>query len=270
MNIKHFFNNEQVIFLTNTDKKMAIKEMIAKMEELGKIKMAPRYYAQVIHRESLENTGIGKGLAIPHARTESLTEFTTLLGIAPDGIDYMSYDNKPVKFILLSLFPTEMSTKYLYLVSMISKIFSDEDKRNSINNLTTSEEIFDFLLKNSEDYNTDINTEKNNNNELENLSNVPTSDLDLLIRLDRLYKYYEDNESEQSKVKIDELRKLIDNRSLTYYERMYKKCKNPFAIVEKSACSGCNMNIPPIELNEIKENNKISICSHCGRFLITL
>ena len=101
-----------------------------------------------------------------------------------------------------------------------------------------------------------------------NLAGVPSSDLDLLIRIDRLYQIYDEENTASVQEKIEEIRKLIDNRSLTYYERMRKKCQNPFAIVEKNACSGCHMNIPPIEMNEIRERSKISICTHCGRFLI--
>jgi len=49
---------------------------------------------------------------------------------------------------------------------------------------------------------------------------------------------------------------------------MQQKCATPFAFVEKQACSGCHMNIPPIELNAIKERKNISLCSNCGRFLL--
>jgi predicted nucleic acid-binding Zn-ribbon protein len=63
---------------------------------------------------------------------------------------------------------------------------------------------------------------------------------------------------------------MIDNRSLTYYERMRKKCRNPFALVEKNACSGCHMTIPPAEMHMVKDRNRLSICTHCGRFLIII
>ena len=72
MELDQFFGKEQVIVLKNTEKQLIFKEMLKKLEDLGKIENADRFYAQVVHRESLENTGIGKGLAIPHARTESV------------------------------------------------------------------------------------------------------------------------------------------------------------------------------------------------------
>ena len=269
MKLNDFFTKDHIIFLEGTEKQIVLKEMIAKLESLGKITNTPRYYAQIIHRESLENTGVGSGFAIPHARTDTVEDFNVLFGITPVGIDYQSFDGKKVKFIMLSLFPTSMSTRYLYLVGMMAKIFSSKKHRDELEAATTQKQIYDILEHQCEEFFESISEKtKKGSDSIANLAGVPSSDLDLLIRIDRLYQLYDDEKSESTKEKIEEIRKLIDNRSLTYYERMRKKCQNPFAIVEKNACSGCHMNIPPIEMNEIKERSKISICTHCGRFLI--
>ncbi len=67
------------------------------------------------------------------------------------------------------------------------------------------------------------------------LTGVPSSDLDLMIRLDRLYNsYLEQGNPESIKQKIDDIKKLIDNRSLTYYERMKKKNNNPSRLLKKT------------------------------------
>ena len=269
MKLNDFFTKDHVIFLEGNEKQIVMKEMIAKLESLGKISNTPRYYAQIIHRESLENTGVGSGFAIPHARTDTVEEFNVLFGIAPVGIDYQSFDEKKVKFIMLSLFPTSMSTKYLYLVGMMAKIFSVKKHRDEIEAATTQKQVYDILSRLSEEFFEGISEKAKKGSEgVANLAGVPSSDLDLLIRIDRLYQIYDEENTASVQEKIEEIRKLIDNRSLTYYERMRKKCQNPFAIVEKNACSGCHMNIPPIEMNEIRERSKISICTHCGRFLI--
>lgn len=269
MILNTFFTQDHVIFLEGNEKQIVIKEMIKKLESLGKITNTPRYYAQIIHRESLENTGIGSSFAIPHARTDSVTDFNVLFGVTRAGIDYQSYDKKDVHYIMLSIFPSEMSTKYLYLVGMMAKIFSSPKTKKELDSAANPKEVYDVLCAHAEDYFEGITEKVGKASEPSiNLAGVPSSDLDLLIRVDRLYKLYDDEKSESILAKIEEIRKLIDNRSLTYYERMRKKCQNPFSIVEKTACSGCHMNIPPIEMNEIKERSKISVCTHCGRFLI--
>lgn len=271
MDLESIFTADHVIYLESDQKQLAVKELVQKLHSLGKISSVPRYYAQVVHRESSENTGIGSGFAIPHARTDSVDDFIVAFGVSKSGIDYGSYDGKPVKYIMLSIFPTSKSTKYLFVISMLATVFSDPLKVELLDNASSEEEVYNILKENAEHYFDNISdVSEDQINPESALAGVPNSDLDLLIKLDRLTRLMKKNPSDSIKEKVDGIRELIDNRSLTYYDRMSTKCENPFAIVEKNACSGCHMNIPPVEMNEIQQRNKISICSHCGRFLIFL
>ena len=270
MVLENFFTKDQVIKVKSAEKQHVFRELLEKLQELELIENKDRFYAQVVHRESLENTGIGNGLAIPHARTETIDSFVSILGICDEGIDYQGIDDKPVRYILLSIFPTKMSTKYLYLVGMMARIFSNTEIKERIDNENGPKRIYAILNKESKTYFENISEKTKENQEFkENAINLPSSDLDLLIRLDRLYQVQADGQSTPTvEKKINEIKKLIDNRSLTYYERMKKKRNNPFAILEKNSCSGCNMQIPPYYHKQIKEGNTISVCTHCGRFLI--
>lgn len=272
MNIDSFFIKEQVIKLKSKEKQHVFKELIDKLHELKLIENKERFYAQIIHRESLENTGIGHGLAIPHARTESVKEYISIFGVLDEAIDYQSFDGKPVKYILLSIFPSELSTKYLYLIGMMARIFSNKDKRKIFDEEDKPGKIYTLLKNEAKIYFNSLSDKQIiSNDSPESFSGVPSSDLDLLIRLDRLFHLYDENEKSDSVMKkIDDLKKLIDSRSLKYYERMMSKHSNPFSILEKGSCSGCHLNIPPIELNKIKEGKEIAICTHCGRFLIVV
>jgi mannitol/fructose-specific phosphotransferase system IIA component (Ntr-type) len=272
MDMESFLSKEQVIVLKSPEKQLVIKEMLSKLESLGKIENADRYYAQVVHRESLENTGVGNGLAIPHARTDSVTEFLSVFALSKDGIEYQAYDKKPVNYLLLSIFPTSMSTKYLYLVGMFARIFSNPADRGEIEEAKTPAKMYSILKKQATAYFESISdTSVKKFNKIENLSGIPSSNLDLLIRLDRLYQLYDEGaRSDSINTKIVQLKKLIDNRSLTYYERMRKKCQTPFAILDKGSCAGCHLQIPPVYLAEIKEKKGIAVCNNCGRFLIIL
>ncbi len=272
MNLTNFLQKNQFVKINATEKQPALNELTAELQNLGFIENKNRYYAQIVHRESLENTGIGNSIAIPHARTDSVSDFCTIIGICDPPLDYQSFDKKPVKYIMLSLFPTDMSTKYLYLIGMIARIFNNKDNNAFLSGSPSPEELYDFLCEKSDSYfksiSEDINEQESSNADL---VGVPSSDLDILIKLDRLYKLYdEQGKSESIKVKINELKKLIDNRSLTYYERMRKKRSNPFAIVEKTSCSGCHMEIPPVNLVSIKEKEAVQVCTYCGRFLIMI
>ncbi len=269
MNLEKFFSKQQVIKIKAQEKQIVFKEMIDKLEELGKIENKERYYAQIVHRESLENTGIGNGFAIPHTRTETVSEFISIFGILENPVDYQSIDGKPVEYVLISIFPAKMSTKYLYLIGMMARIFSNPDKKKSIDENRTPAKLYGILQKETLAYFESISDiDKTELKNEDTLQGVPSSDLDLIIRLDRLYNVQAENPGNDVAKKIEELKKLVDNRSLTYYERMRKKSNNPFAIVEKNSCSGCHMELPPIYLKEIMEGRGIPVCTHCGRFLI--
>ncbi len=270
MNLDYFLQKNQIVKIDAKEKQLVFKELLERLQEIGLIANKERYYAQIVHRESLENTGIGNGLAIPHARTESLGDFVSILGILTEPIDYQSMDDEPVKYVLLSLFPTEKSTKYLYLIGMFARIFSNEEKREALDGETAPSKIYALLNRETKAYYESISDKDSSAIGIaENLSGVPSSDLDLLIRLDRLYKLMDENQQKDSyQKKIDEIKKLIDNRSLTYFERMRKKRNNPFAIVEKESCTGCHMEIPPFDIKKVREREGVSVCTHCGRFLI--
>jgi len=270
MDLSNFFKVNQIVTLTATDKKMAIKELVDKLQDLSLIENKERFYAQIVHRESLENTGIGNSLAIPHTRTETVDSLITILGISEEGIDYQSFDEKPVNYILLNIFPTDMSTKYLYLIGMMARIFSNPEKISDIDSTITPANFYKFLSSQSEEYFESL-TDKNptEKESIDSLIGVPSSDLDLLIRLDRLFDMKDDvKNSEIIENKINGLKALIDKRSLAYYERMKKKRDNPFSVVEKNSCTGCHMGIPPVDLRQIRDRKGVPVCTHCGRFLI--
>src|SRR4030042_2989935 len=105
MDLEGFFDRKQIIKLKSAEKQLVIKELVDKLQDLEYINNKERYYAQIIHRESLQNTGIGNGFAIPHARTESVTDLISIFGLLEKPIDYQSIAARPVRYILLSIFP---------------------------------------------------------------------------------------------------------------------------------------------------------------------
>ena len=149
MNIERFFPENQIIRLTSTEKQHALKELAAALQDLGLIENKDRYYAQIVHRESLENTGIGNRLAIPHARTDSVSDFISVIGICDEPIDYQSLDNKPAKYIMLSLFPTAQSTRYLYFIGMMARIFNNRENDSFLNGSPSTGEFHNFLKEKS-------------------------------------------------------------------------------------------------------------------------
>ncbi len=271
MDIKDFFPKEHVFILESTEKLYVINEMVNRLVVLKKLEQAERYYIQIIHREAISNTGIGEGLAVPHARTDMVKDYIAGFGVSRVGIDYQSDDKVPVKFFLLSIFPMEMSTKHLYLLGIIAKIISNDKSREELEKAGTPAKVYSILGNGFKNHFANTSKEElavkvDNKNKI-----LPSYNLDLLIRLDRLYQLYEKGKrSSGLENKINNIKKLIDNRHLVYYERMRKKGRDPFAVLDRGSCAGCNMALAPSYLADVKEAVDIPICNHCGRMLIII
>lgn len=272
MEIESFLDKKHIIFTKENEKHLVIKEIVERLEDLGEITNAGKYYAQIMHRESLENTGVGKALAIPHVRSESVDTLKSIFAVSQHDIDYHSYDDVPVRYLLLSIVPNEESTKYVYLIGLMSWIFMEDSRKNEFDKISTTAKVYSALRKNIKSYFDNIDKKDNSKVDIiDNLSGIPSYNLDMLIRLDRLYQLVKKGEmSEKIKIKIEELRKIIDRRSLLYYDRMKSKSLNPFSILNKNSCTGCHMELAPVYLAQIRETKSIAVCNHCGRFLIIL
>jgi len=100
----------------------------------------------IFYREELMSTGIGLGVAVPHARIKGLDRYIVLVGINKDGIkDYDSIDNVPVKIVIMIITGEKQHKEFLKLLAQIVEIIKKPlviDKLLSTNN---AEEIIELL-----------------------------------------------------------------------------------------------------------------------------
>lgn len=99
----------------------------------------------VMDREEKASTGIGKGIAIPHARTSGVPTTVGALGISKDGIDFESDDGKPCHLIFLIIAPQQESTRYLKALSEVAAIGKDPDRVRRLIAATTPDEAMAIL-----------------------------------------------------------------------------------------------------------------------------
>jgi Kef-type K+ transport system membrane component KefB len=83
-------------------------------------------------REQLMPTGIGNGIAVPHARMRGVTEPLIAVGLSAAGIDFDSPDGRPAHVILLIITPAHDDGIQLEILADIAKVFRDEEIRNKI------------------------------------------------------------------------------------------------------------------------------------------
>ena len=100
----------------------------------------------VLERESKLSTGIGLGIAVPHARIEAVTRFVVVVGRHRAGMEFGSIDGRPVHIVVLIAGPREAKTPYLELLAQLSKRLKLEDVRNQICDGASAQDVVDLLV----------------------------------------------------------------------------------------------------------------------------
>lgn len=97
-------------------------------------------------RESLGSTGVGRGVAIPHARSLVVDRLRLAFGRHADGIPYDAIDARPVRyFFLIVAPPVELSNQYLPVLGRIAQFVKEPDVPHRLAELSTPGELFSLL-----------------------------------------------------------------------------------------------------------------------------
>ena len=130
MNLSSVLVPERIkLNLTNTRKNDVIEELCELALASGRIHDRDEVLSLFYAREELKTTGIGHGVAIPHAQSDQVEGIVVALGISRQDIDYQALDQQPVHIVILIAAETHQSIPYLSLLSRISRIMRKDDIR---------------------------------------------------------------------------------------------------------------------------------------------
>jgi fructose-specific phosphotransferase system IIA component len=121
----------------------AIVELIDLLVEKGRVHREDRdsILAALRQREETMSTGIGFGIAIPHASSNCVSEVVAAFGRSSSGIEFDSLDNSPVRFIVLFVVPKDQFQVHLRTLAAIAKFLNDKTVREELARAESSEEI---------------------------------------------------------------------------------------------------------------------------------
>ncbi len=101
----------------------------------------------LVDRENLGSTGIGQGIAVPHAKVPGLGEIRAAMGISKQGIDFNSLDGEPVYIFFLLLAPKDCPGPHLKALARISRILRDPGFCGVLRKAEDVENIYRLLMK---------------------------------------------------------------------------------------------------------------------------
>lgn len=128
-----------------TTKKETIEKMTLLMEKGGNVKDLTKYRAGVFEREEEGTTGIGEGIAIPHAKTDAVSGPGLAAMIIRDGVDYDSLDGEPVYMVFLIAAPNTEDNIHLEVLSRLSMLLMDDKFRENLMKASTVEEFLGYI-----------------------------------------------------------------------------------------------------------------------------
>ena len=125
----------------------AITELVDYLVEIQRLPMSQRneVLAALKAREEQVSTGIGSGVAIPHAFSDELEEVVAIFGRSKGGIDFEALDNAPVHFIILFIVPRKDYHLHLRTLAAIAKMFTNCEVRRQLGAAETRDEILAIL-----------------------------------------------------------------------------------------------------------------------------
>ncbi len=152
MKISDYLKEKMIeLDLKSENKEETIKELGRILCKSACVNNHDDYINDVFAREELCTTGIGRGIALPHARTDNVNGFVIAFGRSTKGVDFQSLDQKPVKLVFLMGTPQSEEMKiYLHILAHLNRLLQKEDFREQLLKAASPAEIID-AFKNKEE-----------------------------------------------------------------------------------------------------------------------
>lgn len=137
--------------LQSTTKNAVIDEMIASLEKHHVINNADQFKEEILKREEQSTTGLGNGIAMPHAKTAAVNEATVLFAKSNKGVDYESLDGEPTYLFFMIAVPDGAYDTHLQALAALSRSLLDETFIEGLKSAKTPDEVVNIFRKREEE-----------------------------------------------------------------------------------------------------------------------
>jgi len=142
VSIDKYLKAGSVSFLHATTRDEALRSLVDLLDAQGALQDKEEYFQAILEREKIVSTGVGMGVAIPHAKLEKYDDFFIAIGIQQGkGIEWNSLDGAPVRLIIMIGGPARQQTEYLYILSKITMAIKDEERRKKLLKAKNAQEV---------------------------------------------------------------------------------------------------------------------------------
>ena len=123
----------------------AIRELAGVLDGDEAILDHKGFLADIIRREQQASTGIGHGVAVPHAHEDSIRRQILAVGISKDGVDFGAVDGAPVQIVALLATPKKHHKKHMELLASLSRLLQHEDVRQGLLRAADADQVLEIF-----------------------------------------------------------------------------------------------------------------------------
>ncbi|MEI0603142.1 PTS sugar transporter subunit IIA [Brachyspira alvinipulli] len=260
---EHVFEN-----LESKDKESLFRALSEKIAPVASAS-ADAIFDAFKKREDEYTTNIGNGVAVPHGRIQNYGKTDIFVGFLKDEINYDSDSDEksPVKLVFAILSDLDNPQDYLLNLSQIFFLVNQKEILDKVM-ATKSYDELSSVLESFKKLDEKFEAEK----QIKFLIELERAEIQI-----KAYELYSSTHSQQkSDVVLEEYKKYkdtilskIDVAVLENYKRIKENKGEALAKIENYKCSACNVAIPKMTVNEVRRQNQIIMCFHCGRILFT-
>ncbi len=145
--IPNILSPDRVVFIEHSSRRDALVELSEVLGTAPQIKNRNELTVEILKREELMSTAIGRGIAIPHVRLSSVTDLVMAVGICRhDILDFQSIDDQPVRLLFMVAAAYNQHAYYLQTLSFFSSRLKNQDLREGLIHAASAQEAYQLLM----------------------------------------------------------------------------------------------------------------------------
>ena len=146
--VKNILSPDRITFINQSSKHDALVQLSDVLATAPQVKNASELTTEILKREELMSTAIGRGIAIPHVRLSSVTDLVMAVGVCKKPIaDFQTLDDQPVNLLFMIAAAYNQHSYYLKTISYFSGKLKQPDLRESMLSAQTEMDIYNLLVR---------------------------------------------------------------------------------------------------------------------------
>jgi fructose-specific phosphotransferase system IIA component len=144
--IRDYIHQQYInLSILSDQKDDAIREVAQLLQDAPGVIDYELFLADIFEREQLGTTGIGEGIAIPHARSDGIAQFVIALGRSPKGVEFESLDGRKAELIFLMGTPKGRVSDYLKILAQLTRVLKQGPFREKLLEVNGSEQVLELF-----------------------------------------------------------------------------------------------------------------------------